>query len=536
MQLRRKTKSLLTEKTVRGEIHHSLQTVIFIIQTGGGKSAMQAVKTDHKAGKRTFQHVLRLVLAMFLVLCFLMPMFRIGAWKNVAMKNGLQGNGISMPGAASQLQKQLSTIVRKAKLAEGVTTPVSGAAQPLRMTALAATLGLIAAFAMFLMCFAENLGVNIGRKRKPLFTVAGIAVAVLMLIGIWNFQTFAGTIRDAAMNTDEALGKVTAKLLQDNAVPEMRVTIWAWLGLAGMLLMAIVQWLPEEKGALQKSLLWFVVPALTLYTAFVITPAISSVYLAFTSYDGITEASMRFIGFDNFVNIFGSARFGSAALNTIIIAAAFTLLVNVIALALAVAVDKVRWGRNIFRSGFYLPVLISGIIAGFIWRIMFNYSFGVVNFVLNVLGMSSVKFIDVMPNALLSIIFVLLWKNAGYYMIIYLAALQGISTDLLEAASIDGANGRQTFRHITIPMLAGSFTINLTLALINGLKIYDEIAILTDGGPGFSTETITYMVYKVAFGEMRQGYGTAMAVILFLIILVFGGFQSTMLRKREVQM
>ena len=134
---------------------------------------MQAVKTDHKAGKRTFQHVLRLVLAMFLVLCFLMPMFRIGAWKNVAMKNGLQGNGISMPGAASQLQKQLSTIVRKAKLAEGVTTPVSGAAQPLRMTALAATLGLIAAFAMFLMCFAENLGVNIGRKRKPLFTVAG---------------------------------------------------------------------------------------------------------------------------------------------------------------------------------------------------------------------------------------------------------------------------------------------------------------------------------------------------------------------------
>ena len=85
-------------------------------------------------------------------------------------------------------------------------------------------------------------------------------------------------------------------------------------------------------------------------------------------------------------------------------------------------------------------------------------------------------------------------------------------------------------------MLAGSFTINLTLALINGLKIYDEIAILTDGGPGFSTETITYMVYKVAFGEMRQGYGTAMAVILFLIILVFGGFQSTMLRKREVQL
>ncbi|MBQ8653304.1 MAG: sugar ABC transporter permease [Clostridia bacterium] len=300
--------------------------------------------------------------------------------------------------------------------------------------------------------------------------------------------------------------------------------------------MAALQWLPEKKGALHRNLLWFVVPALTMYSCFVILPAVSSVYLGFTSYDGVTEASMRFIGWDNYKNIFESARFHSATFNTILIAAAFTVLVNVIALAMAVAVDKVRWCKNIFRSTFYLPVLISGIIAGFIWRIMFNYSFGVINFALNAIGLGSVKFIDTMPNALLSIIFVLLWKNAGYYMIIYLAALQGISTDLLEAASIDGANGRQTFRHVTLPMLAGSFTINLTLALINGLKVYDEIAILTNGGPGFSTETITYMVYKVAFGEMRQGYGTAMAVILFIIILVMGGFQSTMLRKREVQL
>ncbi len=497
---------------------------------------MQAADIIRGRGKRTWQHAARLALAMFLVLCFLMPMFQISAWKNVALKNGLKGNGISMPGAAAQLNSQLNAIVRKAKLAEGVTTPVAGAAEPLTVTAIAATLGLVAAFIMFVMCFAENLGVNVARQRRLLFPVMGVAVAVLMLVGMWNFRTFAQTIRDAAASTDEALAKVTAKLYQGQAVPDMRVSAWAWLGTAGMLAMAALQWLPERKGALQKSLLWFVVPALTMYTAFVITPAVSSVYLAFTSYDGITEASMRFIGFDNFVNIFGSARFGSATVNTVVIAAAFTVLVNVIALALAVAVDKVRWGKNIFRSGFYLPVLISGIIAGFIWRIMFNYSFGVVNFVLNAVGLGSVKFIDVMPNALLSIIFVLLWKNAGYYMIIYLAALQGISTDLLEAAAIDGANSRQTFRHITIPMLAGSFTINLTLALINGLKIYDEIAILTDGGPGFSTETITYMVYKVAFGEMRQGYGTAMAVILFLIILVFGGVQSTMLRKREVQL
>ena len=497
---------------------------------------MQAAKNNLPKGKRSWQHIVSLLLSMALVMCFIMPMFQIGAWKNVALKNGLQGNGISLPGAAAQMNTQLGSVVRKAKLAEDVTTPVAGAASSLTWTALAATFGLIAAFLMFLFCFAENLGVNVAGKRKILFSVLGVITAGLMIAGIWHFQTFAQTIRDAAASTDEALQKVSVKMLQDGVVPQMSVSVWAWLGIAGMLLMAAIQWLPEKKGTLQKSLLWFVVPALTMYTVFVITPAVSSVYLAFTSYDGITEASMRFIGFDNFTNIFGSARFHSATFNTIVIAASFTVLVNVIALALAVAVDKVRWGKNVFRSGFYLPVLISGIIAGFIWRIMFNYSFGVVNYILNALGMGSVKFIDMMPNALLSIIFVLLWKNAGYYMIIYLAALQGISADLLEAASIDGANSRQTFRHITIPMLAGSFTINLTLALINGLKIYDEIAILTDGGPGFSTETITYMVYKVAFGEMRQGYGTAMAVILFIIILVFGGFQSTMLRKREVQL
>ena len=497
---------------------------------------MQSAIAGKAKKKGSWQHIIRLAMAMFLVLCFLMPMFQISAWKNASLKNGLKGNGITMLSAAIKLDDQLQTIVRKGKLSEGVTSPVREAARPLYLTGAATLVGLVSAFIMFLMCFGENLGVNLARKRRVIFTVLALLSAALMAAGMWNFQTFAQTIRDAAAVTDETFSRITKKLYQDNAVPAMQVTPWALLGTVGMLVMAALQWLPEKRGAMQKNLLWFVVPALTMYSCFVILPAVSSVYLGFTSYDGVTEASMRFIGWDNYKNIFASARFHSATLNTILIAAAFTVLVNVIALAMAVAVDKVRWGKNIFRSTFYLPVLISGIIAGFIWRIMFNYSFGVINYALNAIGLGSVKFIDTMPNALLSIIFVLLWKNAGYYMIIYLAALQGISADLLEAASIDGANGRQTFRHVTMPMLAGSFTINLTLALINGLKVYDEIAILTNGGPGFSTETITYMVYKVAFGEMRQGYGTAMAVILFLIILVMGGFQSTMLRKREVQL
>ncbi|MDD3336984.1 MAG: sugar ABC transporter permease, partial [Eubacteriales bacterium] len=482
------------------------------------------------------KYILQVAFALLALICFLMPMFQISAWKNVSLKNDSNGNGITMLSIATDIQSGLSSIVRKAKLPQEVTTTIVADANQLVMTGWATLAGFIGAAMLFVLVFLENLGVQWGKWRTPLIVTLCAAGILSVIVGMIGFHGFAERLNAAASVTDEALQKVTAKLYQGDHVPVFTVSGWAWAGMAALLLLLGVQLLPQTKGSLRKSLMWFVLPALCMYSFFVILPAISSVYLGFTSYDGVTEASMRFIGFDNYVNIFQSARFGSATVNTLIIAASFTVFVNLLALALAIAVDRVRWIKNVFRSAFYLPVLISGIIAGFIWRIMFNYSFGVLNFVLNALGMESAKFIDVMPNALLSIIFVLLWKQVGYYMIIYLAALQGISADLMEAASIDGANSRQTFRHITLPMLAGSFTINLTLALINGLKIFDEIAILTDGGPGFSTETITYMVYKVAFGEMRQGYGTAMAVILFLIILVLGGLQSTILRKREVRL
>lgn len=482
------------------------------------------------------RHIIQIGLALLLLISFLMPMYQISAWKNVSIKNGVSGNGIGMLSSANTIADGLASIVRKAKLEEGVTTSIANDAMHLKVTGWLTLIGLVIAAVLFLITFSENLGVNYGKKRRAIVNVLCVLGILCLIIGSVAFTAFSQSLTAAAADTREALSKVTEKLYQDGSVPTFQISAWLYAGIAAFVLLMASQFIPEGKSSLRKSLLWFVLPSFCLYSFFVILPAISSIYLGFTSYDGVTNASMRFIGFDNYINIFSSKRFGSATLNTLIIAVSFTVLVNIIALALAMVVDKVRWGKNIFRSCFYLPVLISGIIAGFIWRIMFNYSFGVINFVLNAIGIHSVKFIDIMPNALISIIFVLLWKQVGYYMIIYLAALQGIPQDLLEAASIDGANSRQTFRHITVPMLAGSFTINLTLALINGLKVFDEIAILTDGGPGFSTETITYMVYKVAFGEMRQGYGTAMAVILFLIILVLGGFQSTILRKREVQL
>jgi ABC-type sugar transport system permease subunit len=205
---------------------------------------------------------------------------------------------------------------------------------------------------------------------------------------------------------------------------------------------------------------------------------------------------------------------------------------------LALVVDHVRLGKNFFRSAFYIPVLISGVIAGFIWTIMYNFSFGILNTLFHNLHLDFLKtnWLGQSPNALISIIVVLVWQLAGYYMIIYLAALQGIPTELVEAAKIDGASVFDRFKNITLPLMAGAFTINLTLALIAGLKVFDQIAVMTDGGPGFDTETLTYLIYKVAFGDLKQGYGTALAMTLFAIIMILGIFQIKFLRGKEVQM
>ncbi|MNZ96816.1 Lactose transport system permease protein LacF [compost metagenome] len=219
-------------------------------------------------------------------------------------------------------------------------------------------------------------------------------------------------------------------------------------------------------------------------------------------------------------------------------AVVLVILENIVAIALAMLVDQVKWLRNIFRSVFYFPVLLSGVVMGFIWTIILNYNFGVLNQLLDMVGLSSLKY-DWLGNpdfALISIILSTVWKSAGYYMIIYLAGLQSIPQDLSEAAGIDGANRWQQFRHITFPLLAGAMTVCIVLSMINALKIFDQIAVMTDGGPGFATETLTYIIYKVGFGELRQGFGTALAQVLFVLILIITVIQVKFLQKREVQL
>jgi ABC-type sugar transport system permease subunit len=284
-----------------------------------------------------------------------------------------------------------------------------------------------------------------------------------------------------------------------------------------------------------KTAVFFILPSLALYLGFIILPSLTSIRLSFTNWDGLSP-SYRFVGLDNYREIFSSGRFFGALWRTLYLTLIVSAGENTAALILALALDRVRWWKNFFRACFYIPVLISGIVSGFIWLTMYNWNFGVINSALRLLGLESlaVNWIGDPGIVLHSLAFTIVWKSAGYYMVIYLAGLQGIPKDCLESAVIDGANPWLSFWYITFPLLAGSITINFTLSLINGLKIFDQIVVMTNGGPGFASETITYLIYRVAFSESRQGFGTALAVVLFALIFVLNGFQSKILRKREV--
>ena len=293
----------------------------------------------------------------------------------------------------------------------------------------------------------------------------------------------------------------------------------------------------KRKHGIDWVALRFIAPALILYVLFIIVPTINSFYYSFTSWDGISP-TIHWIGLRNYQEILTSSRLHNALKNTFILTLFVSVLENAIALALALLVDNVRWGKNFFRSFLYIPVLISGIVSGFIWKIMYNYNFGVINNMLMQIGLGNFRQ-DWLGNThltLISIGVVLIWKSAGYYMIIYLASLQSVSTDVLEAAEIDGAGPWQKFRRITLPLISGAFTINFTLSLINGLKVFDQINVMTDGGPGFNSETMVYLLYKVGFNEGRQGFGTAVGVVLLLIIVVLNSIQQKILRSREVQL
>ncbi|RIX59560.1 sugar ABC transporter permease [Paenibacillus nanensis] len=290
-----------------------------------------------------------------------------------------------------------------------------------------------------------------------------------------------------------------------------------------------------NSAVMKKAMYLFVLPALLFYCIFWIFPILKLFQYSLTDYNGYVQ-SFDYVGFDNFKQLFGEEILGASIKNTLAYTAITVVLGNAIALALAILLNANIRAKGFYRSAFYIPTLFSAIVVGFIWSYVYMPGDGLIaSFFAKVgLGGLDTNFLGSYSKALYSIIAVDIWKNIGTSVIIFLAGLQTVPNELLEAGKIDGAGRWKLFRFITLPMLATSVTINITLSVINGLKAFDFPFVMTNGGPGISTNTLIYAMYKMAFTDQLFGKASALGLISFAIIIAITVVCVLTLNKKEV--
>ncbi len=279
--------------------------------------------------------------------------------------------------------------------------------------------------------------------------------------------------------------------------------------------------------ALQRWFPVFVVPTLAAFCVGFIWPFIQGLYLSLCKFTTVSNA--KFVGFSNYAQALADETFRSSFLFTVVFAVVSTVLINVIAFMIALKLTEEIKGTNIFRTVFYMPNLIGGIVLGYIWNIL-------INCVLSALGK---PLLALNTNAgFWGIIILMCCQQIGYMMIIYIAGLQNVPTDVLEAASIDGANPWQTLFKIRIPMVMSSITICLFLTITNSFKLFDQNLALTGGDPAHSTEMLALNIYQTFYarsGPQWKGIGQAKAVIFFILVVVIALSQLRLTRSKEVQ-
>lgn len=268
--------------------------------------------------------------------------------------------------------------------------------------------------------------------------------------------------------------------------------------------------------------------------AFHFVPVAAGAWYALTNWDGLS--SPHFVGLANFSSIFSDAETRDALFHTLEIAGSFVVGANAIGLVLALSLNRVVRTRNFLRAVFFAPAAFSPVAVAFVWQYVFIPN-GALNGILGAVGLSSWEqpWLGSPTFALWTIVMVLIWQFSGLTMIIYLAGLQGIPDELYEAAAVDGSSPRMQFRRITLPLLAPAMTVSITLTLVFGLRVFDQVIALTDGGPVNSTQTLATEIYQQSFAYGRFGYGAALAVILTALIAVMVFTQLIFLRRREAR-
>ncbi|UFJ42632.1 sugar ABC transporter permease [Brevibacillus humidisoli] len=275
---------------------------------------------------------------------------------------------------------------------------------------------------------------------------------------------------------------------------------------------------------------------LAQYVIFYAGPSLFTVIYSFTDITNVPGKDYHFVGLDNYRDLFfsgnASERWDSIG-RTLYFTLVVTVVQNGVALLVAVLINKRLRGDTFFRAVFFLPVVLGVAVVSLIWTMMFDPVGGPVNQIYQLFGYSD-TFFGSFEHAFEYIIFVQIWMYMGYSMLIFLAGLQSVPKELYEAGYIDGTTSWKAFRHITFPMIAPAFTVNMLLSIIGAMQTFDIIVATTDGG--FNTRTMAYDVYKETFrGSLEMGLPSALSVIQFLFILVFVVLAVHFLRKREVE-
>lgn len=280
---------------------------------------------------------------------------------------------------------------------------------------------------------------------------------------------------------------------------------------------------------------WFYVPAVVIMIAFIAYPLCNAIYLSFFKWNGYS-VNKEFIGIGNYISMLGDKTFISSLKNTLLYGFGCTILQQIIGLALAVYLNTRFKGRGIIRTVIYMPAMVSGLVMGYIMYFFFQYKGGVMNDILMWLGMEGIDWLGDGTMAKAVIVFINTWQFVGISMVIYLAGIQGVSQSYLEAAVVDGANPWQKFWHIVFPLLVPAMASSVTFNLIGGLKLYDVIIALTDGGPAKKTHSLATYIANRYFDAERAGYAAAIGVFSFVMIMIISVIVNGYFRKKEVDL
>ncbi|MGO4369267.1 carbohydrate ABC transporter permease [Paenibacillus sp. 2TAB19] len=275
----------------------------------------------------------------------------------------------------------------------------------------------------------------------------------------------------------------------------------------------------------------FILPAFVLFAVFILVPLVYGIVMSFTDYGGF-NITPNFVGLDNYARLLQDDYFRVSLKNNFIYTLLFVPLTMLLALLSAIALNSILHLRKYLRMAFYFPQITSMVSVAIVWGLLFNPMSGPINHMLEAIGISNPpEWLMSSQWALLAVVIVAVWKSFGYYMIILLAGIQGIPEHLYESARLDGAGKLQQFFYITLPSLSPTLFMVLILTIINSFQVFDLVSVMTDGGPGRSTNVLVFRIFQEAFINYKMGYAAAMSTVLFLIIMVISLIQFRLEKK-----